>query len=71
MHNVAANSDKLSKRSKYANKTLNEGSNAVVRPEFDPAKMLFDDIQVSESISHSSVGWSIFSNHCVYPASIL
>ncbi|KAJ3576829.1 hypothetical protein NP233_g152 [Leucocoprinus birnbaumii] len=46
MHNVTVNTEKLTKRGKYANKMLDglDGA-AAVRPGFDPAKMFFDDLQ--------------------------
>ncbi|EKM77700.1 hypothetical protein AGABI1DRAFT_61282 [Agaricus bisporus var. burnettii JB137-S8] len=44
MHNIVANPDMLTKRGKYANKIL-DGQGVSVRPGFDPATMLFNDLQ--------------------------
>ncbi|KAF9447462.1 pre-rRNA processing protein Utp22 [Macrolepiota fuliginosa MF-IS2] len=44
VHNVAISPDALTKRGKYANKVLG-GEDAIVRAGFDPARMLFDDLQ--------------------------
>jgi U3 small nucleolar RNA-associated protein 22 len=45
MHNIVADRDMLARRGKYANKLL-DGQGASVRPGFDPASMLFNDLQV-------------------------
>lgn len=42
LHNVAGSPDKLIKH----NNGLLSGSNEIIRPGFDPARMLFDDLQV-------------------------
>ena len=43
-HNINLDNNRLSKRGKYANK-LNEKDTTVL-PGFDPARLLFDDLQV-------------------------
>ena len=45
LHNVTGNSDKLTKRGQHTNGPLDD-SNEIIRPGFDPARMLFDDLQV-------------------------
>lgn len=44
-HNITVDPDKLSRRGKYAN-LLKEGQTSGVRPGFDPARFLFNDLQV-------------------------
>lgn len=42
LHNVTGSPDKLTKRGQHTHGLLNE----IIRPGFDPARMLFDDLQV-------------------------
>ena len=44
-HNIAVDTNVLSRRGKYANMTR-EDQDATVRPGFDPARSLFKDLQV-------------------------
>jgi len=45
LHNIAVDTNILSRRGKYANMTR-EDHDTIVRPGFDPARLLFKDLQV-------------------------
>jgi len=50
LHNVNVDTNFLTKRGKYANKTQEQDA-AKVLPGFDPARFFFNDLQVRLSLS--------------------
>ena len=52
LHNVNVDTNLLTKRGKYANKTQEQDA-AKVLPGFDPARFFFNDLQVRLSLSLS------------------